>query len=115
LAEFERAGQRLRDLTLRDPAAADAGAAQLRLLNSQLLKVESNWLDPNGIPGRPWFQHLLYAARYTYAHLEFPGLTEAVEAGNWDQAARQAGVLEAAVDRNTRLLESAAASWQGSR
>jgi hypothetical protein len=56
---------------------------------------------------------LLYAARYTYAHLELPGLTEAVEAGNWQQAAVQAGVLDAAVQKNTQLLQSAAATWRG--
>jgi hypothetical protein len=37
----------------------------------------SEWAVRAGIPGRPWFQHLLYAARYTYAHLELPSLAEA--------------------------------------
>ena len=74
--------------------------------------MESNWLNPAGIPGRPWFQHILYAARYTYAHLELPGLTEAVEAGNWTQATDQTAVLDAAVLNNTTLLRSAAGSWR---
>ena len=52
-----------------------AAAAQV---NQQLMQVERNWCNPQGIPGRPWFKHSLYAARYTYAHLELPGLTEAV-------------------------------------
>jgi len=74
--------------------------------------VESNWLDPAGIPGRPWFQHILYAARYTYAHLEFPGLTEAVEAANWKLAAEQANLLDTALVKNTALLRSAQSAWQ---
>jgi hypothetical protein len=48
----------------------------------------------------------VYAARYTYAHLELPGLTEAAEAGDWDRAARQADVLARAVARNTELVSA---------
>jgi N-acetylated-alpha-linked acidic dipeptidase len=112
IGAFEKAGKDLHDLTLGELAAGNPSAAQIRELNAELLQVESNWLDPHGIPGRPWFQHLLYAARYTYAHLEFPGLTEAVEAGKWDQADEQAAVLAAAFKKNTELLDSAAASWR---
>jgi N-acetylated-alpha-linked acidic dipeptidase len=115
IADFERAGKALEDLIFpalaaRDPSAAES--ARMSALNGQLMQVESNWLDPAGIPGRPWFRHLLYAARYTYAHLEFPGLTEAIESGNWPEAQRQAGALESALDKNTRLLQSAADSWR---
>jgi N-acetylated-alpha-linked acidic dipeptidase len=115
IAEFEKAGERLRELTLNDLASANPSAAKIDELNAQLLQVESNWLDPKGIPGRPWFQHILYAARYTYAHLEFPGLTEAVEAGRWSEATEQANVIDAALERNTRLLDDAAVSWRNSR
>src|ERR1700674_5805954 len=79
IAEFEKAGNLLRDAITRDLLSGSASPEKTRRLNEQLLQVESNWLDPAGIPGRPWFQHLLYSSRYTYAHLEFPGLTEAVE------------------------------------
>jgi N-acetylated-alpha-linked acidic dipeptidase len=81
--------------------------AQAALLNRSILAFERNWLHSEGIPGRPWFKHLLYAARYTYAHLELPGLTEAVEARDWKRAATQAKLLEAAVRRNTALLKQA--------
>lgn len=113
ITDFESAGRVLRDVTLHDLAAGKASALQIQHLNRQLLDVESNWLDPAGIPGRPWFQHVLYAARYTYAHLEFPGLTEAVEAANWTLAAEQAQVLGAALFKNTELLRSATSDWRG--
>jgi N-acetylated-alpha-linked acidic dipeptidase len=83
--------------------------ATLVRLNAQLLQVERNWLYEPGIPGRPWFKHLLYCARYTYAHLELPGLTEAMEAGKWDAAKEQARILEDAVAKNTALLRDARA------
>ena len=66
--------------------------------------MERNWCNPQGIPGRPWFKHSLYAARYTYAHLELPGLTEAAEAGDWKQAVTQAKILEDELTKNTALL-----------
>ena len=92
LADFGKAGDELRMLTARDLEAGHVDAQRLQHLNTRLQQVESNWLDPAGIPGRPWFKHLLYAARYTYAHLEYPGLTEAVEAGDWPRAQRAGGI-----------------------
>jgi N-acetylated-alpha-linked acidic dipeptidase len=112
IADFEKAGKELREATLRDLASGNTSPERIQHLNEQLLKVESNWLDPAGIPGRPWFQHILYAARYTYAHLEFPGLTEAVEAANWKLAAEQANLLDAALVKNTELLRAAQSAWQ---
>jgi N-acetylated-alpha-linked acidic dipeptidase len=73
-------------------------------INQELMKVEQNWCNPEGIPGRPWFKHSLYAARYTYAHLELPGLTEAAEAGDWKRAQEQAKILEDELMKNTMLL-----------
>jgi N-acetylated-alpha-linked acidic dipeptidase len=73
--------------------------------NQSILKVESNWLNRDGIPGRPWFKHLLYCARYIYPHLELPGLTEAIELQNWDEAQRQSEILAKAIDTNTTLLQ----------
>ena len=76
-------------------------------VNQMLKGVETNWLNAEGIPGRPWFKHILYAARYTYAHLELPGLTEAVEQKNWKVADRQRRILEDAIAKNTALLDAA--------
>ena len=115
IAEFEKAGGALRETLARDLPSATASAGKVQHLNEQLLQVESNWLDPAGIPGRPWFQHLLYSSRYTYAHLEFPGLTEAVEKQDWKLAGKQAVLLERAVEKNARLLKSAKSSWEKNR
>ncbi len=68
------------------------------------MQVERNWLNPDGIPGRPWFKHILYGARYTYAHLELPGLTEAVEKQDWATAKQQAEILRQALITNTKLV-----------
>jgi N-acetylated-alpha-linked acidic dipeptidase len=105
ISDFQTAG---RDLNLAAAQAISSGwldAAAAAQVNQQLMQVERNWCTPQGIPGRPWFKHSLYAARYTYAHLELPGLTEAAEAGNWKVAAEQAKILEDALAKNTELLK----------
>jgi len=112
IAEFEKAGNELREAVGQGLASGKNSAEKTQRLNEQLLQVESNWLEPSGIPGRPWFQHLLYAARYTYAHLEFPGLTEAVEKGDWKMASEQETLIERAFERNVELLRAAKASWE---
>jgi N-acetylated-alpha-linked acidic dipeptidase len=109
IAEFEKAGSELNTAVSARLAAGKFTADQARKLNARLMQVESNWLTPEGIPGRPWFKHLLYAARYTYAHLELPGLTEAAEKGDWNLAKQQATLLEAAIKKNTQLLQGATA------
>jgi N-acetylated-alpha-linked acidic dipeptidase len=112
IAEFEKAGGALREAVARGLLKATVSPQKIQRLNEALLQVESNWLDPAGIPGRPWFQHLLYSSRYTYAHLEFPGLTEGVEKQDWKLAGEQAALLEKAVAKNTKLLKSATSSWE---
>ena len=77
-------------------------------LNQDLLAFEGNWANPEGIPGRPWFKHLLYAPRYTYAAMTLPGITEAAERGDWPAARQQAALVEAAIAKNDALLSAAA-------
>jgi N-acetylated-alpha-linked acidic dipeptidase len=81
---------------------------QSSIVNQALLKVERQFLAADGIPDRPWFKHVLYAPRYTYAAMSLPGIQEAVEAGDWDRARRQIELL-------TQRLEAAAASLDTAR
>jgi len=107
VAALERAGWELDAAIDARLAAGPLTSDQVRELSARTRRFEQNWLDPDGLPGRTWFKHTLYASRYTYAHLELPGLTEAVEAGDWARARDQRGRLERALDANTALLEDA--------
>jgi N-acetylated-alpha-linked acidic dipeptidase len=109
VARFEKVGARLNAAGSAVLTAGGPAGELGRRVNQGMLNVERNWLHPGGIPGRPWFKHLLYAARYTYAHLELPGLTEAVEAADWPRANEQARLLQSALGKNTALLEGLAA------
>jgi N-acetylated-alpha-linked acidic dipeptidase len=103
--EFETAGKKLNVSIATALATGTADPQLVETLNRGLMQVERNWLNPDGIPGRPWFKHILYGARYTYAHLELPGLTEATEARDWTTARQQAAILQRALSNNTKLLE----------
>jgi N-acetylated-alpha-linked acidic dipeptidase len=104
VTDFRIAGQEL-NLSLSQAIAAGriqpAGALRV---NQELMQVERNWCNPEGIPGRPWFKHTIYGTRYTYAHLELPGMTEAAEAGDWKRAGEQSRIIVDELKKNTTLL-----------
>ncbi|HEX5423687.1 MAG TPA: M28 family metallopeptidase [Candidatus Acidoferrales bacterium] len=101
---FEAAAASLNETTSAALASGNVSAPASENLNRALMQVEQNWCNPDGIPGRPWFKHMLYASRYTYAHLELPGMTEAAEKGDWGVVAQQADILKRALEKNTELL-----------
>ncbi|HZQ97012.1 MAG TPA: M28 family metallopeptidase [Candidatus Sulfotelmatobacter sp.] len=101
---FEAAGKSLNQALNRQLASGPIDANVAAKLNQGMMQVERNWLNPDGIPGRPWFKHILYGARFTYAHLELPGLTEAVEKQDWPTAKQQAEILQRAIRKNTEQL-----------
>jgi N-acetylated-alpha-linked acidic dipeptidase len=102
---FQAAGKELNHSVAEAISSGRLDPAGVRRVNEALMQVEHNWCNPEGIPGRPWFKHTLYGARYTYDHLELPGMTEAAEAGDWKLAADQAKILEVELAKNTELLK----------
>jgi len=105
---FRAAARRFDNAVARGLAAGTITPADADRVNQDLLAFENNWAHPAGIPGRPWFKHLLYAPRYTYAAMTLPGVTEAAEKGDWALAREQATLVEGAIEKNTALLEAAA-------
>jgi len=103
--DLEVAGKKLNESLKQKLSAGPLDPQLASTLNHGMMQVERNWLNPDGIPGRPWFKHILYGARFTYAHLELPGLTEAVEKQDWPTAKQQAEILERAIHNNTQLLQ----------
>jgi N-acetylated-alpha-linked acidic dipeptidase len=110
LDEWRRAAETLqqnidRALTREDSPAPGSFSA----LNAALLGVERELLLADGIPGRPWFKHCLYAPRYTYAAMSLPGVREAAEAQDWKLARAQLGVLAERLRAATAATRRAAA------
>jgi N-acetylated-alpha-linked acidic dipeptidase len=110
---FEAAGKEMDESARRALASAEIDSKVADSVNHGAMQVERNWLNPDGIPGRPWFKHILYGARFTYAHLELPGLTEAVEKQDWATAKQQAEILRQALLENTKLVAQISSSLNG--
>jgi N-acetylated-alpha-linked acidic dipeptidase len=68
-------------------------------INDRLMLQERALLDERGLPGRPWFRHLIYAPRPSYEAVTLPGLREALETGDLEGARDQAARLGEALDR----------------
>jgi N-acetylated-alpha-linked acidic dipeptidase len=100
--ELRSAARRFNERRQRALEAKDARA--IARLNDQLLTVEGALLDPGGIPGRPWYRHLIYAPKFTYAPEVLPGVAEAVDAGDVARARAQADRLAAAIRRAAAAL-----------
>ena len=108
IENFQSAGHRLDEALAKRLSSGSLDSKTTAELNHGMMQVERNWLNPNGIPGRPWFKHILYGARFTYAHLELPGLAEAVEKKDWSTARQQAEVLQRALEKNANLVNDLA-------
>jgi N-acetylated-alpha-linked acidic dipeptidase len=95
-------------------AASDSLA---RVLDGVLMAVEPALLSPQGLPGRPWFRHQLYAPGLLtgYGVKTVPGVREAIEASRWALAdsmiVRAAEALQAAA----AVVDSATAMIAGGR
>jgi N-acetylated-alpha-linked acidic dipeptidase len=117
LGEFRAAAERL-DAALgalpdREPPPEPA----LRTINDAVVGVERALLDEEGLPGRPWFRHVLYAPGLTtgYASWPYPGLRQAVkehDAGMWEAERRRVverlGAATARLDAAVRLAAGGA-------
>ena len=77
----------------RDEALRRVDAVALATLNQQIRGFERALLHEDGIPGRPWYRHLIYAPKYTYAPEVLPGLAAALEQRSEPTFAEQAGRL----------------------
>jgi N-acetylated-alpha-linked acidic dipeptidase len=79
-------------------------ATQARI-NAALADIDQLLIDPQGLPGRPWYKNLIYAPGTLtgYGAKTLPGVREAMEQRRWDDArtyiVRTAKVLEDYADR----------------
>jgi N-acetylated-alpha-linked acidic dipeptidase len=108
--EMSRACQRMRRAAVefgrtRDQALARNDRAALGTLDRKVLRVERALIDPDGIPGRPWYRHVVYAPAFTYAPEVLPAVSEAIAAHDPARLGRQAHRLVEAMDRATRELQ----------
>ena len=87
-----------------------AALAQARSVNQALIESERRLTDPQGLPGRPWFQHQIYAPGfYTgYGVKTLPGIREAIEQKKWQEANAEIEVVGRVLSGEAVLIDSAA-------
>ena len=76
-------------------------------LNRALREAETALLSPAGLPGRPWYKHLIYApGEFTgYAAVVIPGVNEALDVPDRTRAQTQLTALTEALNRSAAVLE----------
>jgi len=73
-------------------------------LNRRLIAFERAFIDPAGIPNRPWYRHQLFAPKFTYAAEVLPAVAEAAESGNAERLASAQSQLVRALHRASDSL-----------
>jgi N-acetylated-alpha-linked acidic dipeptidase len=97
-------------------ATASALSPETRArLEGVLMSVEHSLTDPRGLPGRPWYQHLIYAPGLLtgYGAKTLPGVREAIEGRRWAEAQDFIGRTAAALDAATARIDAATAIVKG--
>ncbi|HEY1951635.1 MAG TPA: transferrin receptor-like dimerization domain-containing protein [Gemmatimonadaceae bacterium] len=97
-------------------AAVTAGRTGVaRTANDRLIQAERALTSSDGLKNRPWYVHMLYAPGfYTgYGVKTIPGVREAIEQGQWQDADREIARAGAALEREATLISQIAATLSG--
>jgi N-acetylated-alpha-linked acidic dipeptidase len=95
-------------------ASSSASPAQLQGLNDKLLQAERKLTNPDGLPRRPWYQHLIYAPGfYTgYGAKTLPGVREWIEEKRYQEAEKEIARVAQALQNYAAAIDAAAAELE---
>jgi len=95
-------------------SGAALSAARQAELDRLLREMEQTLLSAEGLPGRPWYRHMIFAPglKTGYGVKTLPGVREGIEERRWPEAERYAVIVAGVLgdycerlDRATALLE----------
>ncbi len=97
-----------------DAVRQKASASNVQAVNAKLIESERRLTDSRGLPGRPWFRHMIYAPGfYTgYGVKTIPGVREAIEQKRWQEADDQIQRAGTLLTREADLLDEASAGLE---
>ncbi len=100
---------------IREGGGAGFSSLPLERINASLVAAEQRLTDPQGLPGRPWFQHLLYAPGYYtgYAVKTIPAVREALEQKQWQSVEPEVVRVSRALLAEAALVSELAAQLEG--
>jgi N-acetylated-alpha-linked acidic dipeptidase len=84
-------------------------------VNERLVQAERALTSTEGLKNRPWYVHMLYAPGfYTgYGVKTIPGVREAIEQGQWQDADREIARSASALEREATLISGIASTLSG--
>ena len=108
LAQLEKAAARVSELQ-----ADQTKLTNLEKVNKTIYQMEQKLLSENGLPKRAWYKHTIYAPGfYTgYGVKTLPGIREAIEQRNWNEAQEQIEIVAKAIEGYTLELENVSKSF----
>jgi N-acetylated-alpha-linked acidic dipeptidase len=111
LHSIEEAAKRYEKALGERIGAGGVSADALTRLNAQLRQMERMLTRDDGLPGRPWYRHYVYApGQYTgYGVKTLPSVREPIELRNWAEAERQVPVVAETLKRFAKEIDRAAA------
>ncbi|KAF3764494.1 Zn-dependent exopeptidase [Cryphonectria parasitica EP155] len=82
-------------------------AYEVRKVNTKYKYLERDFLYPEGLDGRPWFKHVVFApGLWTgYSGAVFPGLVESIDAKDYANAERWTGIIEECIQTATANIK----------
>ena len=112
--QFTASAERAAD-ALRGISTASVDPANAEKINEALPEVEQALLAPDGLAGRPWFKHTVFApGSYAgYAAEVMPGVTEALDRDDLVTLRKEADSLSAALLRASARLDEIARLARG--
>ena len=89
--------------------------ATAKSVNERLVQAERALTSTEGLKNRSWYVHMLYAPGfYTgYGVKTIPGVREAIEQGQWQNADREIARAASAVEREATLVSGLASTLGG--
>jgi N-acetylated-alpha-linked acidic dipeptidase len=96
-------------------AVTQGRSAIAKGVNERLIQAERALTSSEGLKNRPWYVHMLYAPGfYTgYGVKTIPGVREAIEQGQWQDADREITRGAAAIEREATLISQLATTLGG--
>jgi N-acetylated-alpha-linked acidic dipeptidase len=91
--------------------------AMLQNLNRTLMEAEQRLTNSDGLPGRSWYRHMLYAPGvYSgYGVKTIPGVREAIEQKHWDLANTEIGRAAAVLRSETELIDNVSGQLESAK
>lgn len=106
LAKVTDAAKRYQDAS----RGKTAPAGQQKTLDEVLYKAERSLTRSEGLPRRDWFRHQIYAPGYYtgYGVKTLPGVREAIEQRDWDEARTEIKIIADTLERFASEIDRAA-------